>query len=96
MSASPHKIENLALARDTLTNLTLLAACTPEHRAELVRLAQAILQTDRACRLGLDLDAPQGPGRVIRIPLAVFQAGRIRNCARRSAAAHPTTPGDAA
>jgi len=96
MSASPHKIENLALARDTLTNATLLAGCTPEHRAELVRLAQAILQTDRVCRLGLDVDAPKGPARVIRIPRAIFQAGRVRNHARRVTGAHPTTPGDAA
>lgn len=96
MASSPHKIESLVLARDTLTNVTLLAQCTPEHRAELVRLAQAILQTDLACRLGLDPAAPQGPARVIRIPRAVFQAGPRQHRLPRAANAHPTTPGDAA
>lgn len=96
MPMSPHKLENLALARDTLTNLPLLQNCQPEQRAELVRLAQAILHTDRAARLGLDPAAPQGPARVITIPRAVFQAGPRRVRILRRATQRPTTPGDAA
>ena len=91
MAASPHKLENLALARDTLTNLRLLQDCSAEQRTDLVRMAQAILQTDRVCRLGLDAAALQGPARVIRIPRAVFQAGLRSSRTRRS-----STPGDAA
>lgn len=96
MAQSPHKLENLALARDTLTNLELIRQWAPEQRRQMIELAQAILQTDRACRLGLDDAVPQGPARIIRIPLAVFQAGRTRNRPRRAVKAHPTTPGDAA
>lgn len=96
MAQSPHKLENIALARDTLTNLDLISHWTPDQRRQMVELAQAILQTDRAARLGLDSAAPQGPARVIAIPRAVFQAGCGARRIPRIVGNRPTTPGDAA
>lgn len=96
MPNSPHKLENIALARDTLTNLDLIGQWTLDQRRQMVELAQAILQTDRAARLGLDPATPQGPARVITIPRAVFQAGRRSRRILRIVGTHPTTPGDAA
>lgn len=96
MPMSPHKLESIALARDTLTNLDLISHWTPDQRRQMVELAQAILQTDRAARLGLDPAAPQGPARVINIPRAVFQAGRRQRRVLRVVGTRPTTPGDAA
>jgi hypothetical protein len=96
MPNSPHKLENIALARDTLTNLDLIGQWTPDQRRQIVELAQAILQTDRNARLGLDPAASQGPARVITIPRAVFQAGRGQRHVLRVAGTRPTSPGDAA
>jgi hypothetical protein len=94
MAPSPHKVESLALARDTLTNLDLIRQWSPDQRRQIVGLAQSILRTDRAARLDLGAAQPAGPGRVVRVPLAVFQNGPARR--RRSRHANPFTPGDAA
>lgn len=92
---APHSPENIALARDTLTDTGLMASVTPLQRAELVKCALDILRTDRTARLG------QTPipthARVIAIPLAVFQAGPARrHRPRLTLLPHPHTPGDAA
>jgi len=99
MARSPHSAENLALARATLTDTALLAQCGPEQRAELVKLAQAILRTDRISRDGIETQASAKPGAVVIVPLALWQAGlRARRIARTARPSHPTTPtpGDAA
>jgi hypothetical protein len=97
MAASPYKVEGIALARDTLTNLDLIRQWTPDQRRQIVEMAQAILQADRAHRLDLDPGASRGPARIVAVPLAVFQAGP-RRCRHRALpqAPHPFTPGDAA
>lgn len=99
MGRSVHSPRNVALARATLTDTQLLAQCSPAQRADLVRLAQAILQTDRVSRQGLETQASAKRGAVVIVPRALWQAG-LRTCrvARQGKCAHPTspTPGDAA
>lgn len=97
MAASPHKPHNLALARETLTNLDMIRQWTPDQRAQIVELAQTVLRTDRNARLNLDPARVCGPARILRVPRAVFQSGLPPQ--RRTAAPHapyPFTPGDAA
>ena len=98
MAVSPHKVEGLALARDTLTNLDLIRQWTPDQRRQIVELAQTILKTDRAHRLDLDQTEGRGPARILRVPQAVFQAGPPRASMRALPVPppRPFTPGDAA
>ena len=101
MSASPYKPDDLAMARHVVTHAQALTAVTPETRAEIIDLALTILRKDRALRLHQTLTQPIGEGRILRVPLAVFQAGPARVRRRPPSppnAPHPghTTPGDAA
>lgn len=96
MARSPYPAEGVALARLTLADSRYLAGLSPADRFEIIGLAFDILRKDRAARLGLDPAAAQGPGLVIAIPRAVFQAGP--GFRRRLHAVRPrsSTPGDAA
>lgn len=97
MTRSPYSAEGLQLARDTLTDVETIRRWAPDQRRQLVEMAQAILQADRAHRLGLDPNAPRGPARVLTIPRAVFQAGLSRRRHRlRIVPGGTFTPGDAA
>jgi hypothetical protein len=99
MGRSVHSPQNVALARATLTDTELLAQCSPAQRADLVRLAQAILQTDRISRQGIETLASAKPGAVVIVPRALWQAGlRTRRIPRAAQPQQPTspTPGDAA
>lgn len=99
MPTSPYSPEGLAAARRTVTDPDFLACLDPVQRAEILELAYAILRNDRACRVDL-APAPDGEALILRVPLAVFQAGRA---ARRATPPQPhvlrptgQTPGDAA
>ena len=85
---SPLTPEQLALARETLSDAGFLSGLNPWHRAELVRASMSILRIDREARLG-PRPKPTTPARIVRIPLAVFQANRNHH-------PDPTDPKDAA
>lgn len=97
MAASPYSPDDLACARFVVTHAHRLAGLTEAERADLLALALTILRKDRALRL--NLQDCRAEGVIVRIPLAVFQAGPRR---RRLPALHrivlpvTPTPGDAA
>lgn len=96
MARSPYSAEGVALARRTLADSRYLAGLLPADRSEIIGLAFDILRKDRAARLGLGPVAAQGPGRVITIPRAVFQAGPGFRRRLQAVRPRPSTPGDAA
>ena len=97
MTKSPYPVEGIALARRTLTDGAYMTSVTPEARAELVQMAFDILHKDRAARLNLTPEKVEA--KILTVPRAVFEAGRVRPVTRRPQLrvlpAGPT-PGDAA
>jgi len=97
MAASPYSPDDLACARFVVTHADRLAGLTGDERADLLALALTILRKDRALRLNLQDQKAEAV--IVRIPLAVFQAGPR---GRRLPAPHRIvlplgpTPGDAA
>jgi hypothetical protein len=81
-SASPYSPDGLACARSTLTDTRFMGSISAAERSGLVGMAFDILRNDRAHRLG-PVEPPAVPGRVIRIPRAVFEAGRLPAPTRR-------------
>lgn len=97
MPASPYSPDDLACARFVVTHADRLVGLDATERADLLALALTILRKDRALRLNLQDHRAEAV--IVRIPLAVFQAGPR---GRRLPALHRVvlpmtpTPGDAA
>lgn len=98
MPASPYSADGLATARQALTDMRIIGTITAEERDDIIRKAFCILRGDRTARLG-PFPGHDGTDRVIRIPRAVFEAGRPRPRRRPRLIVLPAggpTPGDAA
>lgn len=98
MPRSPYSADGLACARAALTDLRIIGAASREERLNIVGMALDILRKDRAIRLGPKAALAPVTGRVIRIPRAVFEAGRPKPPRRPRLIVLPAgpTPGDAA
>lgn len=90
----------LAAARWLVTNSQNFAHLDPDTRRASIDIAWTILRKNRAIQQPQKTKPtdPTTTARVLRVPLAVFQAGpiRLRRHPRHRITIGPTTPGEAA